>query len=74
MRNAPTDLMTELGHGKDYRYAHNEPNAFAAGVQYFPNDMDDPQWYQPVARGLEIKISEKLSALRKMNTKEKLAK
>lgn len=74
LRNAPTDLMTELGHGKDYRYTHNEPNAFAAGVQYFPNDMDNPQWYQPVARGLEIKISEKLSALRKMDAKEKLIK
>ncbi|MCX7091783.1 MAG: replication-associated recombination protein A [Legionellales bacterium] len=74
LRNAPTELMSELGHGKEYRYAHNEPNAFAAGVHYFPNDIDNPQWYQPVARGLEIKIAEKLSTLRKIDAKEKKGK
>jgi len=64
LRNAPTDLMKKLGHGKDYRYAHDEPDAFAAGVQYFPDGMTEPHWYQPVERGLEIKIAEKLKKLR----------
>ena len=64
LRNAPTGLMEKLGHGKDYRYAHNEPDGFAAGVQYLPNGMTDPHWYQPVERGLEIKIGAKLKELR----------
>ena len=69
IRNAPTALMKELGHGKDYRYAHNESDAFAAGERYFPEDMGQRQYYRPVERGLEIQISEKLARLRDMNKK-----
>lgn len=67
LRNAPTHLMKQLGHGKDYRYAHDEPLGFAAGEHYFPDDMVEPHWYQPVDRGLEIKIAEKMALLRKLN-------
>lgn len=69
LRNAPTGLMKKLGHGKNYRYAHDEQNAFAAGEQYFPDGMPEPAWYQPVPRGLEIKISEKMQKLRALNQK-----
>ena len=65
LRNAPTKLMKELGYGHEYRYAHDEPNAYAAGENYFPDGMAAPNWYQPVPRGLEIKIAEKLAVLRK---------
>ena len=65
LRNAPTKLMKELGYGHEYRYAHNEPNAYAAGETYLPDGIEEPGWYQPVPRGLEIKISEKLAVLRK---------
>jgi putative ATPase len=65
LRNAPTKLMEELGYGHDYRYAHDEPNAYAAGETYFPDGIDEPGWYRPTPRGLEIKISEKLAQLRK---------
>ncbi|MEO6270851.1 MAG: replication-associated recombination protein A [Lautropia sp.] len=64
LRNAPTQLMRDLGHGKAYRYAHDEPDAYAAGETYLPKDMDPPGWYQPVDRGLEAKIAEKLRQLR----------
>lgn len=64
LRNAPTKLMKELGHGHAYRYAHDEPEAYAAGETYLPEGMREPQWYQPVSRGLEIKIAEKLAYLR----------
>ncbi len=64
LRNAPTSLMKELGYGDGYRYAHDEPNAFAAGVKYFPHEMEPQQFYHPVERGLEIKIKEKLDCLR----------
>ena len=64
LRNAPTRLMKNLGFGKDYRYAHDEADAYAAGEHYFPDGMDEPAWYQPVNRGLEIKIGEKLAQLR----------
>lgn len=64
LRNAPTQLMQELGYGHHYRYAHNEPNAYAAGETYLPEGMNEPNWYQPVPRGLEIKIAEKLAQLR----------
>lgn len=60
LRNAPTRLMKQLGHGKNYRYAHDEPDAYAAGERYFPDAMPDRQYYRPVARGLEIKIAEAL--------------
>jgi putative ATPase len=64
LRNAPTKLMKELGHGRAYRYAHDEPEAYAAGESYLPEGMREPEWYRPVPRGLEIKIAEKISHLR----------
>ncbi|MFT4058730.1 MAG: replication-associated recombination protein A [Legionella sp.] len=67
LRNAPTRLMKELGYGHEYRYAHDEPNAYAAGENYFPQGMKKQNWYQPVPRGLEIKIAEKLSFLKKLD-------
>jgi len=67
LKNAPTALMKELGHGKEYRYAHDEEGAFAAGERYFPDTLDEQQFYQPVERGLEIRIAERLRELRAMN-------
>ncbi len=67
LRNAPTKLMKSLDYGKDYRYAHDEIAGFAAGENYFPDELKGRQYYQPVARGLEIKIAEKLERLRNMN-------
>ena len=64
LRNAPTRLMKNLGYGKDYRYAHNEEDAYAAGERYFPDGMEAAQWYFPTERGLEAKIGERLAALR----------
>lgn len=69
LRNAPTKLMKELGYGKAYRYAHDEPEAYAAGEQYFPYGMGEPRYYQPAPRGLEIKIAEKLAHLRELDRK-----
>jgi putative ATPase len=65
LRNAPTKLMKELGYGKLYRYAHDEPNAYAAGETYLPDGMREPGWYRPTPRGLEIRIGEKLDLLRR---------
>jgi len=67
LRNAPTKLMDEMDYGKGYRYAHDEPEAFAAGECYFPDDMDEKLYYQPVERGLEIKISAKMKHLDALN-------
>ena len=67
LRNAPTQLMKELDYGKEYRYAHDEEGAFAAGENYFPEGMAAPQFYRPVDRGLEIRIAEKLRELRRLN-------
>jgi len=67
LRNAPTKLMKSLDYGKDYRYAHNETDAYAAGEHYFPEDMEEKSYYHPVNRGLEIKISEKLAMLREQD-------
>lgn len=67
LRNAPTKLMKELGHGHAYRYAHDEPNAYAAGETYLPDGIPEPHWYQPVPRGLEIKIAEKMERLRQLD-------
>ncbi|MEH6458270.1 replication-associated recombination protein A [Chitinimonas sp. JJ19] len=64
LRNAPTKLMKQLGYGAEYRYAHDEDDGYAAGERYLPDGMAEPGWYQPVARGLEAKISEKLAHLR----------
>jgi putative ATPase len=69
LRNAPTRLMKELGHGQAYRYAHDEPEAYAAGEHYFPDEMPTPHYYQPVPRGLEIRIAEKLAHLRELDKK-----
>jgi len=67
LRNAPTRLMKELGYGKRYRYAHDEPEAYAAGEHYFPEEMGERRYYHPVDRGLEIKIREKLARLRELD-------
>lgn len=67
LRNAPTKLMKELGHSEGYRYAHDEPDAFAAGEHYFPEEMPAQTYYHPVPRGLEIRIGEKLAELRQKN-------
>ena len=72
IRNAPTRLMKNLGMGKDYRYAHNEEEGYAAGESYFPDGMKRPDWYQPTDRGLEVKIREKLAHLRELDGKSKL--
>jgi len=64
LRNAPTKLMEKLDYGKDYQYAHNEPDAYVAGEHYFPDGMEAKKYYHPVDRGLEIKIAEKLATLR----------
>ena len=64
LRNAPTRLMKNLGYGRDYRYAHDEPDAFAAGERYLPDELPDRRYYRPVPRGLEIKIGEALARLR----------
>ncbi len=67
LRNAPTKLMKSLGYKKEYRYAHNEPEAYAAGENYFPDELEGTQYYHPVARGLEIKISQKLKHLKELD-------
>ena len=64
LRNAPTRLMKQLGHGQGYRYAHDEPDAVAAGERYLPDEMPDRRYYRPVPRGLEIKIAEALARVR----------
>jgi putative ATPase len=74
LRNAPTRLMKKLDYGKDYRYAHNEADAYAAGERYFPDGMPEAVYYQPVERGLEIKIGEKLAALRAADAKTRREK
>jgi len=71
LRNAPTKLMKQLGYGKTYRYAHDETVAYAAGENYLPEQMGHPGYYQPVPRGLEIKIAEKLAHLRELDRKYK---
>ena len=71
LRNAPTQLMKELDYGKDYRYAHNETNGYAAGENYFPDAMPAVNFYQPTNRGLEGKISEKLAHLRELDAQVK---
>lgn len=71
LRNAPTQLMTDLGYGQGYRYAHDEPNAYADGECYFPKEMTPRSYYRPVDRGLEIKIKEKLNYLNQLNEKSR---
>ena len=72
LRNAPTKLMKSLDFGKNYRYAHDEEGGFAAGENYFPEGMAAPAWYRPVNRGLEIKIADKLNALKSKNDQKNL--
>ena len=67
LRNAPTKLMKELGYGHEYRYAHDEPNAYAAGETYFPDGMPEMRWYRPTPYGLEKKIGEKLDWLAELD-------
>ena len=67
LRNAPTKLMKQLGYGKLYRYAHDEPEAYAAGETYLPDGLGEPGWYQPTPRGLEGRIAEKLAYLRRLD-------
>ena len=68
LRNAPTRLMKQLGYGRDYRYAHDEPDAYAAGENYFPEGMQKPEFYRPTERGLEARIREHLERLRQLDT------
>ena len=70
LRNAPTKLMKSLDFGKNYRYAHDEEDGFAAGERYLPDGMAEPGFYRPVERGLEIRIAEKLRDLRQRNDKK----
>ncbi|MCG8079453.1 MAG: recombination factor protein RarA, partial [Candidatus Thiodiazotropha taylori] len=67
LRNAPTKLMKSLDYGKAYRYAHDEPHAYAAGENYMPEQLSGRHYYAPVDRGMEIKIAEKLAFLRKLD-------
>jgi len=71
LRNAPTRLMKELGYGRHYRYAHDEPEGYAAGENYLPEGMTPPGYYRPVPRGLEIRIAEKLAHLRDLDRRHK---
>ncbi len=74
IRNAPTKLMKSLGYGKDYRYAHDEDEGYAAGESYLPDGMERPEWYRPTGRGLEAKIRERLEHLRELDEKAKKLK
>ena len=71
LRNAPTKLMKQLDYGRDYRYAHDEEDGYAAGENYFPDGMPEVSFYQPTERGLEAKIAEKMAHLRELDTKAK---
>lgn len=71
LRNAPTELLKDIGHGREYRYAHNEPNAYAAGESYMPANTPELDWYTPTERGLEIKIKEKLVQLKGLDEKNR---
>jgi len=74
LRNAPTQLMKSIGNGEGYRYAHDEPEAYAAGEQYFPDDMEARSYYQPVDAGLESKIAKRLATLRALDLDESASK
>jgi putative ATPase len=67
LRNAPTRLMKDIGFGAAYRYAHDEPDAYAAGECYLPDGLQGRRFYEPVARGLEVRIGEKLAELRRLD-------
>ncbi|HEB29047.1 MAG TPA: replication-associated recombination protein A [Porticoccus sp.] len=72
LRNAPTTMMKDLGYGGEYRYAHDEPEGYAAGENYLPEELKDRQYYQPVDRGMEKKITEKLNYLRQLDKNSKI--
>ncbi len=74
LRNAPTRLMKDLGYGRGYRYAHDEPDAYAAGENYFPDDMKQPEFYRPTEQGLEARIREHLGRLRKLDAEARSKK
>jgi len=74
LRNAPTRLMKDLGYGRDYRYAHDEPDAYAAGENYFPDGMQNPAFYRPTGRGLEARIREHLERLRQLDAEARKKK
>ena len=74
LRNAPTRLMKDLGYGRGYRYAHDEPDAYAAGENYFPDDMKHPEFYRPTEQGLEARIREHLGRLRQLDAEAKRKK
>ncbi len=74
LRNAPTKLMKQLGHGKAYRYAHDEPDAYAAGETYMPDNLGNRRWYHPTPRGMEGKIAEKLAYLRELDKQARAKK
>ena len=74
LRNAPTKLMNDLNYGKEYRYAHNEPNGYAAGEKYFPDELDSVKFFKPTERGLEKKISEKQEFLESLDKEHKKRK
>ena len=74
LRNAPSGLMKKLGYGKEYRYAHDETDAYAAGENYFPDGMAARQYYYPTNRGLEIQIAEKLARLRALDNRKRKTK
>ena len=74
LRNAPTRLMKDLDHGSGYRYAHDEEGGYAAGERYWPDDMAAPRFYEPVPRGLEIRIGEKLAELRRLDAEARKAR
>jgi len=71
LRNAPTRLMKELGYGHAYRYAHDEPDAYAAGERYFPEGISTPTFYEPTPRGMEGRIGERLEELKELDRKAK---
>lgn len=71
LRNAPTKLMKSMDYGAEYRYAHDEPGAYAAGENYLPEEIAQARYYQPVERGLELKIQEKLAHLRELDKQSK---
>jgi putative ATPase len=74
LRNAPTQVARDLGHGKDYRYAHDEEGAYAAGEVYLPKEIANRHYYQPVNQGLESKIAEKLEYLRQLDKQSRANK
>ena len=74
LRNAPTRLMKNLGYGREYRYAHDEADAYAAGENYFPEGMPAVSWYRPTDRGLEARIAERLAELRELDEQARRGK